>query len=105
MGKMGHLIGAERAAAAGVLGPAEYAGLEEGTIDDRLSAVLAQGVQANCAFWPLEFVRFLYRHPRHPAAFGSERVAGPRQSLFLHEHLLARGLPGFGRNDRRRLDS
>jgi hypothetical protein len=34
MGQVGDLIGAQRAAAAGVLGPAEHPGLEEGAIDD-----------------------------------------------------------------------
>ena len=40
MGQVADLIGAQGAAAAGVLGPAEHPGLEEGAIDDQLPAVL-----------------------------------------------------------------
>src|SRR5207245_11488258 len=36
------LIGAQGAAAAGVLGPAEHSGFEEGAIDDQLTAALEQ---------------------------------------------------------------
>src|SRR5580704_15440130 len=36
MGKVGDLIGAKRAAAAGVIRPAEYTGFEKGAIDDQL---------------------------------------------------------------------
>ena len=38
MGQVADLIGAKRATAAGVLWPAEHSGLEEGAIDDQLSA-------------------------------------------------------------------
>src|SRR6266481_2995264 len=38
MGEVGDLIGAQGAAAAGVLGPAMDAGLEEGAVDDQLAA-------------------------------------------------------------------
>src|SRR5208282_2748228 len=54
---------------------------------------------------PLEFVRLLDGHPRHPPAFGGQRVAGPHEGLLLHEHLLARSLPGLRRHDRRRVHS
>ena len=40
MSEVADLIGAKRAAAAGVVWPAEYAGLEEGAIDDQLPAAL-----------------------------------------------------------------
>src|SRR6266478_9981913 len=40
MCQVGDLIGAQGAAAAGVLGPAEHPGLEEGAIDDQLTAAL-----------------------------------------------------------------
>src|SRR5215467_5011572 len=40
MGQMRHLIGAQGTAAAGVLGPAEHPGLEEGAIHDQLPAAL-----------------------------------------------------------------
>ncbi len=49
MREMRHLIGAQRAAAAGVVGPAEHAGLEEGAIDDELTAALEQVEQARLA--------------------------------------------------------
>src|SRR5215813_362250 len=99
MGQMGDLIGAQGAAAAGVLGPAEHPGLEEGAIDDQLPAALEQVEQANLAFGPVEFVRLLDGHPWHPPAFGGQGVAGPHQGLFLHEHLLARSLPFLRRHD------
>ena len=40
MGQMGDLIGSKGAAAAGMIGPAEYSGLKEGAIDDQLTAAL-----------------------------------------------------------------
>src|SRR5262249_31279908 len=52
MGQVGDLIGAQGAAAAGVLGPAEHPGLEEGAIDDQLPAALEQVEQANLALGP-----------------------------------------------------
>ena len=103
MGEVGDLIGPKGAAAAGMFGPAEHPGLEEGAIDDQLPAALEQVEQANLALGPLEFVRLLDGHPRHPPAFGGQGVAGPHQGLFLHEHLLARSLPRLPRNDRWRV--
>src|SRR6266568_2682929 len=41
MGQVGDLIGAQGAAAAGMLGPAEHPGFEEGAVDDQLPAALA----------------------------------------------------------------
>src|SRR5262249_17334472 len=103
MGQMGDLIGAQGAAAAGMLGPAKHPGLEESAIDDQLPAALEQVEQANLALWPLEFVRLLDGHPRHPPAFGGQRVTGAGQGLLLYEELLARSLPGIRRHDRRRV--
>jgi len=40
MGKMRDLIGAQGAAAAGVIGPTKYPRLKEGAIDDQLSTAL-----------------------------------------------------------------
>jgi len=40
MGQLSDLVGAERATAARVVGPAEHPGLEEGAIDDQLTAAL-----------------------------------------------------------------
>ena len=37
---------------------------------------------------PVEFVILLDRHPRHPPAFGGQRVAGSGKGLFLHQKLL-----------------
>src|SRR5258708_6941437 len=102
VGQMCDLIGAKGAAAAGMLGPAEHPGFEEGAVDDQLPAALEQVEQAHLAVRPLEFIRLLDGHPWHPPAFGSPRVAGAGQGLFLHHHLLARRLPGLWRHDRRR---
>src|SRR5271170_3889168 len=74
MGEVRDLIGAERAAAAGVLGPAEYPGLEEGAIDDQLTAALEQIEQAYRALGSVEPVLLVHSQPRHPPAFGGERV-------------------------------
>src|SRR5579872_2324391 len=103
MREMGDLIGAERAAAAGMVGPAEDARLVEGAIDDQLPTAFEKIGEARPALWAVKRVGFLYRHPRHLAAFGAQRVAGPRERLFLHEHLLTRGLPRLPRHDRRRV--
>ena len=52
------LVGAQRAATAGMLGPTEHAGLEEGAIDDQLPTALEQIEQAGLAIWPLELYAF-----------------------------------------------
>src|SRR5882757_9795883 len=101
MGQVGDLIGAQGAAAAGVLGPAEHPGLEEGAIDDQLGAALEQVEQANLALGSLEFIRLLDGHPRHPPAFGGQRVTGAHRGLLLHQQLLARSRPLLWRHDRR----
>jgi hypothetical protein len=73
-----NLIGTQGAATAGVVGPAEHAWLEEGTVDDQLTTAFEQIKQANLALGSLEFVGFLDSHPGHPSAFGGQGVAGPR---------------------------
>src|SRR5208282_4503763 len=93
MGEVRDLIGAERAAAAGVLGPAEYPGLEEGAIDDQLAAALEQIEQAYLALGSVELVLLVHRQPRHPPAFGSQRVTRASQGLLLFQEMLARSLP------------
>jgi len=93
MSQMGDLIGEERAAAAGMLGPAEHAGLEEGAIDDQLRAALEQIEQANPTLGPFEFVLLLHRRPRHPSPLGGQRITRASKGLFLHEELLPRSLP------------
>src|SRR5438552_338271 len=100
MGKVGDLVGAQGAAAASVLGPAEHPGLEEGAIDDQLPAALEQVKQANLTLGPVELVLLLYRHPRHPSTLGGQRVTGTGEGPLLHKELLARGLPFLLRHDR-----
>src|ERR1700681_4510978 len=100
MGQVGGLIGAQGAAAAGVLGPAEHPGLEEGAIDDQLRAAVEQIEQAYLALGPVELVLLVHSQPRHPPAFGGQRVTGAGQGLLLHEELLARSLPLLLRRDR-----
>jgi hypothetical protein len=84
-----------------VVGPAEHSRLEEGAIDDQLPAALEQVEQANLALGALEFVRLLDGHPRHPPAFGGQRITLASQGFLLHEELLSRGLPLLPRHDRR----
>src|SRR5215472_3633528 len=75
MGQVTDLIGAQGAAAASMVGPAEHAGLKEGAIEDQLSAALEQIEQAYLALGPIEFVLLLDGHPRHsPARASRERV-------------------------------
>src|ERR1700688_184998 len=100
MGQVGDLIGAQGAAAAGMLGPAEDTGLEEGAIDDQLTAALEQIEQAYLALGSVELVLFVHGQPRHPPAFGGQRVTGAGQGLLLHEELLVRSLPLLLRHDR-----
>jgi hypothetical protein len=48
MGQVGDLVGAQGAATASVLRPAEHSGLEEGAVDDQLPAALEQGARLIC---------------------------------------------------------
>ena len=89
MGEMGDLVGSEGAAAAGMVGPAEDAGFEEGAVDDQLTAALEEVEQAHFAVGPIELVLLLDGHPWHPPALGSQRITGAGQLLLLHEQLLA----------------
>src|SRR3989454_11981551 len=100
MGQVGHLIGAQGAAAAGVLRPAEHPGLEEGAIDDQLTPALEQIEQAYLALRSVELVLLVHSQPRHPPAFSGQRVTGAGQGLLLHEELLPRSLPLLLRHDR-----
>src|SRR6266446_10223012 len=81
MGQVRDLIRAKRAATAGVLGPAEHPGLEEGAIDDQLPAALEQVEQANLTLGPVELVLFLHCRPRHPSTLGGQRITGAGQGL------------------------
>src|SRR5216683_3994802 len=99
MGQVRDLIGAQGTAAAGMHGPAEHPRLEEGAIDDQLTAALEQVEQGNLALGSVELVLLVHSQPRHPPAFGAKRVTGAGQSLLLHEELLARSLPLLVRHD------
>src|SRR5580704_9608047 len=100
MGKMRDLIGAQGTAAAGVLGPAEYPGLEEGAIDNQLRPTLEQIEQAYVTLGSIESVLLVHSQPRHPPTLRGQRVTGAGEGLFLHEHLLPRSLPLLLRHDR-----
>ena len=100
MRKVGDLIGYERAPAARMLGPAEHPWFEEGAVDDQLTPAFEEVQQAHGAYRSLERVLPLHGHPRHPPAFGGQRVMGPHLGLLLHEQLLTRSLPRLRRNDR-----
>src|SRR5919198_1840174 len=102
MGQVGDLVGYEGAAAAGMLGPAVHAGLEESAVDDQLTTALEQVEQRHRARRPFELVLLLDCHPRHPPTLGGQRVTGAGQLLLLHEELLARRLPFMRRYDRGR---
>src|SRR5262249_23109159 len=101
MGDVGDLIGHQGAAAASMVRPTEHAGLEEGAVDDQLTAALEQIEQARFALGSVELVFLLHRQPRHPPTLGGQRVTGAGQVLLLHEQLLARSLPLMRRYDRR----
>ena len=103
MGQVRHLIGAQGAAAACVLGPPEHAGVEEGAIDDQLPPALEQIEQAHLSLRPFELVLFLHRHPRHSPALRGQRVTRASEGFLLNQHLLPRGLPFLLRHDRWRL--
>src|SRR6266566_4426338 len=100
MGHVGDLVGYQGAAAAGMVGPAEHAGFEEGAVDDQLAAALEQVEQARFALGPVELVLLLHGQPWHPPALGGQRVTGAGHVLLLHEQLLARSLPLLRRHDR-----
>src|SRR5437868_10995959 len=93
------LIGAQRAAAAGMIGPSEHSGLKERTIEDQLPAALEKVDEANLTVWALELILLLHQHPRHPPTLGGQRVTRTGEGLFLHQHLLVRSFPLLRRHD------
>src|SRR5215469_10433832 len=103
MSQVGDLIGAQGAPAAGMLRPAEDAGLEERAGDAQLTAALEQIEQAYLAPGSIELVLLVHEHPRHPSTFGGQRIAGAGQGLLLHKELLTRSLPLLLRDDRGRV--
>src|SRR5277367_88336 len=100
MGQVADLIGAQGAAAAGVLRPAEHPGLEEGAIDDQLAAALEQIEQAYLALGSVKLVLLLHGQPWHPPTLGGQRVTRAGQYLLFHEELLTRSLPFLRRHNR-----
>jgi hypothetical protein len=100
VGEVRDLVGHERAPAAAALGPAFHAGLEEEAVDDELPAPGEQVEQARRPVRPLEAVRLLDGHARHPPALRGQRVTGAREVLLLDQQLLACGLPLLRRHDR-----
>src|SRR5690348_2493325 len=103
MGQMIDLIGAQRTAAACVIGPAKHSGLKEGAVEDQLPAAFEQVEQADPAFGSFKLVLLFDRHPWHPATFRGQGIARTSESFFLNKHPLTRGIPLLGRHDRRRL--
>src|SRR5215208_4993913 len=97
---MGDLVGHHGAAPAGMIGPAQDAGLEESALDDQLTAAVEQVDQARLPLRALELIGLLHLHPWHPPAFGRQGVASAGQGLFLHEQLPARSLPLLRRYNR-----
>src|SRR5437868_7043228 len=93
------LIGAQRAAAAGMIGPSEHSGLKERTIEDQLPAALEKVDEGNLTVRALELILLLHQHPRHPPTLGGQRITRAGESFFLHEHLLVRSLPLLRRHD------
>jgi hypothetical protein len=82
MGEVGDLVGSERAAAAGMIGPAEDAWFEEGAIDDELTTALEEIEEAGFAVGTFEDVLLLNGEPRHTPTLGGQSVAVARE-LFL----------------------
>jgi hypothetical protein len=74
-------------------------GLEEGAVDDQLTAAVEQVEQARLALRPIELVLLLHGQPRHPPTLGGQRVTGAGHCLLLDEQLLARSLPLLRRHD------
>jgi hypothetical protein len=101
--EMGGLVGHERAADAGMVGPAGYAGLVKGAVYDQLAATVEEVDEARPTLGPLECVLLVHGLPRHPASLGGERVTRVSQLLLFYEQSLTRGLPLLPRHDRRRL--
>src|SRR5579863_10099400 len=64
---------------------------------------LEQIEKAHLALGPVELVLLVHSQPRHPPAFGGQRVTGVGQGFLLRQELLARGLPVLLRYDRGRL--
>lgn len=82
-----------------MVGPAVDTRVEEGAVHDQLSPPAEQVEQAAGSVRPVEYVVLVDRSPRHTPALCRQGVAGPRQFLFLDQHLVAGGLPLGCRHD------
>ena len=98
MGEVGDLVGTEGAAAAGMVGPAEHAGFEEGAVDDQLTTALEQVEQARFAPGAVEFVLLLHGQPGHTSTLGGQRVALARELFLLGQQVLASRKPFISRH-------
>src|SRR5207247_11312382 len=87
-------------AAAGMLGPAEHTGLEEGAVDDQLTTAVKEVEQAHLALRPVQLVLLRHGQPRHPPTLGGQLVTGAGQGFLLHEQELAGSLQSLRRHDR-----
>jgi hypothetical protein len=101
MGEVADLVCHQRAADAGVVGPAMHSRLEEGPIDDQLSATVEKVQEARPSVGSFEYVRLVDRCPWHPPALRSKRVTRPSERFLFHKHLSVGGLPLLSRDDRR----
>src|SRR5450755_817011 len=103
MREVSDLIGAQRAAATGMLGPTVHAGLEKRAVDHQLAAPLKQVEEADLTLGGVERVVFLDAHPRHGATLGGERVTSAGRGFFFYQQLLAGGFPLLRRHYGRRV--
>src|ERR1700751_3171831 len=98
MGEVGDLVGPEGAAAAGMVGPAEDAGFEEGAVDDQLAAALEEVEEAGFAVGAVELVQLLDGHPWHAPTLGGEGIALAGELFLFGQQVLASGepfIPGY----------
>jgi hypothetical protein len=93
MREMGDLVGHQRTADTRVIGPAGHPGLEEGTVEQQLTAAVEQVGQADRPVRPVEDVFLVDLQPRHPPAVSGQCVPGTGQVLLLRQQPQARGLP------------
>src|SRR6266542_4318267 len=87
------LVGYHGAANAAMLGPAFHAGLEEGAVNDQLTAAIEEVEQTRFAIGPVELILLLHGHPRHPPTLGRQRITSAGQLFLHHEQFLPRTLP------------
>jgi hypothetical protein len=81
MGEVAHVVSHQRAADAGMFGPAVNVGLEERAVHDQLTATAEKVEQARPALGPVEDVVLPHRRPRHPSTLRGQRI--PRTAHLL----------------------